>query len=196
MPRPARKLWKFYIVPTDPADGPRRRGLGQRDGDRPADLVRPVLGSGRGRRRQRVGQLRLRSRAQPGLHRHRQRQPAHVALPQRGEGRQPVPVLDRRGRRDHRRVQAGTTRKCPRRTGTTPAPSRSCSPTSTIDGQVAQGRDARAQERVLLRDRPRHRRADQRQELYLGQHLGERDRHGHRPPDRAARPRTTRPRRT
>ena len=166
-----KKLWKFYIVPTDPAERPGRRSFRQRDEDRAADLVRQVLGSGR--RRQCLGQLRLRSQAQHRLYRHRQRRAAHVALPQRGQRRQSVPLLDRRGRCRRPANTSGTIRWCPEEDWDFTCTQPIVLADIKIDGQAAQGRHAGAQERLLLCDRPQHRQADLRQDLCLGQHLGE-----------------------
>ncbi len=97
-----KKLWKFFIVPTDPSRGPDGEASDSAMKIAAPHLVRQVLGSRRWR--QCVGQLRLRSQAQHRLYRHRQRRAAHVALPQRRQRRQSVPLLDGRGRCDHRQV--------------------------------------------------------------------------------------------
>ena len=71
-----KKLWKFYIVPGNPADGPDGEAS-----DSAMKMATPRPGpanGGRRRRRNSVGLARLRSRAQPRLHRHGQRRPARA----------------------------------------------------------------------------------------------------------------------
>ena len=57
------------------------------------------------RRRHGVGFHVLRPRPRPALHRRRQRQPLEPQAAQRGQGRQPVPVLHRRAEARHRRIR-------------------------------------------------------------------------------------------
>ncbi len=118
-----KQMWKFYTVPGDPAHGP--------DGEATDSAMQIALPTWHGEWWKYGGggtawdRLRLRSRAQPGLHRHRQRL-ARTCEHFRSDGkrRQPVPVLDRRGRCRPPASTSGTTRWSPRKSGTTPAPSR------------------------------------------------------------------------
>ena len=117
------------------------------------------------RRRQRVARLHLRPRARPALHRHRQRLAVEPQDPQSRRRRQPVPLLDRRARCRHRRVPLALPDDARARRGTTTRTWTSCSPICTIDGQAAQGDAARAEERLLLRDRSHERQADLRRDV-------------------------------
>ena len=126
------------------------------------DLVRRVVEVRR--RRHGLGFDGLRSRTRPAVHRRRQRQPMESPDPLERRRRQSVSLLGRR-------VAAGY-RQYVWHFQSTPAESWDFTATQHIiladlhdRWQFAQGADAGAEERLLLCDRPRHRRIHLREEL-------------------------------
>src|SRR5262249_1428642 len=99
-----RQLWRFYVVPGNPPDGFESPALevaantwtGGWWGD--AGGVAGRRG-GHGLERDQLGRG-----APPRLPWHRQRRAVEPEDPQPGRRRQPLPLLDRRARRRHRRV--------------------------------------------------------------------------------------------
>ena len=147
--------WRFYTVPGDPAERLRER---RRMAMAAKTWTRRVVEARR--RRHGLGRHRLRPRARPRLRRHRQRlargtsssaarAAATTCSSPRSSRSTPTPAST-----------SGTTRPRRARRGTTPRRSTMMLADLTIDGAAAQGADAGAEERLLLRARPHDRRAD------------------------------------
>ena len=131
---------------------------------------------------------RLRSRAQPALHRHRQRLAVEPQPAQPGRRRQPLSRLDRRAQRRHRQVRLALPGDAGRQLGLHVDPADD--PGRPDDRRrAAQGDPARAEERLLLRDRSHQRQAHLGPELRrreLGDRLRRRTAVRSRCPRRAA----------
>ena len=91
--------------------------------------------------------------------------PWNQKIPQPRRRRQPLPLVDRRSCGPTPANTSGTTRPRPARPGTTPRRSTIILAELEIGGR-AQGPDAGAEERLLLRPRSRDRRADLRREIH------------------------------
>ena len=91
--------WRFYTVPGDPSKPFENKAM--------AMAAKTWSGEWWKHRRRRhgLGRHLLRPRTQSRLFRRRQRPRMGAQLPQREQGRQPVPLLDRRAQRRHRRVR-------------------------------------------------------------------------------------------
>ena len=125
-----------------------------RDGGQ--DLDRGVVASRR--RRHRLGLDGLRSRARPALRRRRQRRPLDALSPQPRRRRQSLPVLDPRPASGHRRARVALPDDTGRQLGLHLGPAHPAR--GPRDRRAsAQGAAARPEERLLLRPRPRDRRA-------------------------------------
>ena len=159
---------------------PRARGRGEDLG-----LLRGVLEGGR--RRDRLGRGRLRSRARSPVRRNRQRLALEPLRAQPGRRRQPLRLVDPGASPRHRKAGLALPDDARRRLGLhrdTAPPARR----SRDRRQAPQGADAGAEERLLLRARPRDGGADLGRGVRDG-HLGEGDRQEDRTPDRGGRPR-------
>ena len=106
-----------------------------------------------GRRRHRVELDRLRPRTPHGLYRHRQRRPVAPRHPLAGRRRQPVPVLHRGGRPRHRENEVVLPDDARRQLGLRGHPAHGARRNGDRR-RAAQGPDAGAEERLLLRARP------------------------------------------
>ena len=166
--------WRFYTVPGDPEA--RVRASGTRAGRE--DLDRRVVG--RRRRRHRVGLDGLRPGPRHAVRRHGQRLALGALDPFSGRRRQPVPLVDPRARSRQRPAQVALPGHAGGQLGLHGDPAHHpCGPGDRR--QAAQGADAGAEERLLLRHRPRHRRTALRRQVHSGD-LGE----PRRPEDRVA----------
>ena len=109
------------------------------------------------RRRHRVGFDGLRSAARHSVRRRRQRQSLEPSHPLQRRGRQPVPVVDPRAEAGHRRIRVALPEHAG---GVVGLHGHAAHHARGPDDRrpAAQGRDAGAEERLLLRARSRHRR--------------------------------------
>ena len=143
--------WRFYTVPGDPAQPPESPALARRA----ADLAGRRVVEGR-RRRHGLGLARLRPRARPALRRHRQRRAVDAAPAQ--PRRQSVSVVDPRAAPRHRRARLALPDDAGRSVGLHRDAAHD--PRRARDRRPRAARaDAGAEERLLLRARPRDRRA-------------------------------------
>ena len=155
--------WRTYTVPGNPAKGfesPAMRARGR-------DLDRRVV-EGR-RRRNGLGRDGLRPGAAPALRRDRQRLAPRALAAQPRRRRQPLSRLDPRAAPRDRRARLALPDDARRRPGTTPRRSTIMLADLEIDGRLRKRAAAGAEERLLLRARPRDRRV----------HLGRADRRRH-----------------
>ncbi|MCU0974679.1 MAG: PQQ-binding-like beta-propeller repeat protein, partial [Steroidobacteraceae bacterium] len=191
------QAWRFWIVPGNPADGFENAAMemaaktwtgewwkfgggGQAWNAMTYDpeFNRVYIGTGNG------GPWNRKVRS-PGGHRHRQWRAVEPQGQEPRRRRHPVPVLDRRARRRYRRVRLALPDDARRDLGLQlgdghhagDAPGRR---------QAAAGDPARAEERLLLRDRPRDRQGPVRGEVRQG-HLGRARRPRDGPAGRGAR---------
>ena len=149
----ASSVWRFFIVPGDPAEAPENEDA--RDARAKTWTGRRLDATAAAARLGRDG---LRSRARFALRRHRQRRRRGIAAcAARRQRRQSVCLVDRRARSRHRRV-VWHYQTTPGDSGTTPRRTRSSSRTSTSAAQAAQGALSGAEERLLLRARSPNRR--------------------------------------
>ena len=155
--------WRFYTVPGDPAQPPESPALAKRA----ADLAGRRVVEGR-RRRNGLGLARLRPGARPALRRHGQRRAVDAAPAQ--PRRQSVSVVDPRAAPRHRRAGLALPDDARRSVGLHRDAAHD--PGRARDRRPRAARAlAGAQERLLLRARPRHRRADLGRAL-RARHLG------------------------
>ena len=149
--------WRFYTVPGDPLKGTGQYCLRPDHGEGRRNVERPVVDAGR--RRHGLGRHRLRRGLQSADCRRRQRVAVEPAGPIARRRRQPVPVVHRRARCRDRRLQVALPDDARRHLGLhRDAADRA---RRTHDRrQATEGRDAGAEERLLLRRGSRERQAD------------------------------------